>query len=199
MSKLRTRGHKVILARSAGGDAGITILLFILGAFMFFPMYFNVMQSLKPLDELFRTPPRLYAVHPTFSNYKDLFILMNTSWVPFSRYIFNTVYISVVGTFGHLVLASLAAYALAKIKFPGRGWMFQMVVLSLMFSATAASIANLTVFAKSVDFILSPCHSSFGGSFGFGGFAFPPPSCGCPPWFGWPSVPPSGSCMSSSR
>ncbi len=112
---------------------------------MFFPMYFNIMQSLKPLDELFRQPPRLYAVHPTFSNYKDLFILMNTSWVPFSRYIFNTVYISVVGTFGHLMLASVAAYALAKIKFPGRNLIFMTIRTSLMFNATVTAITSFLI------------------------------------------------------
>ena len=98
MAKLRTRKHKVVLARSRGGDAGITFILVILGAFMFIPMYYTVIQSLKPLDELWMYPPRFYVMNPTFSNYKDLFTLMNSSWVPFSRYIFNTVFTSVAGT-----------------------------------------------------------------------------------------------------
>ena len=142
MAKLRTRSHKVVLNRSAGGDAGITFVLAILGAFMFLPMIYVIMQSLKPLDELWMFPPRFYVVSPTLKNFKQLFVLMNTSWVPFSRYIFNTVFTSVAGTFGHLFLASLAAYALAKIKFPGRGWMFQAVQLSLMFNATVTAIAS---------------------------------------------------------
>ena len=100
--KLRTRNHKVVLNRSAGGDAGITFVLTILGAFMFLPMLYVVMQSLKPLDELWMFPPRFYVVNPTLSNYTDLLTLMNTSWVPFSRYIFNTVFVSVVGTTGNL-------------------------------------------------------------------------------------------------
>ena len=79
---------------------------------------------------------------PTFKNYRDLFTLMNISWVPFSRYIFNTVLTSVAGTFGHLLLASMAAYALAKIKFPGRDVMFQMVQMSLMFNATVTAITQ---------------------------------------------------------
>ena len=99
--KLRTRKHKVVLSRSAGGDAGIAFVLVLLGAFMFLPMLYVVMQSLKPLDELWRFPPRFFVTHPTFRNYKDLFNLMNTAWVPFSRYIFNTVFTSVTGTAGH--------------------------------------------------------------------------------------------------
>ena len=142
MAKLRTRKHKVVLNRSVGGDLGITVLLVIMGAFMFLPMYYVVIQSLKPLDELWMFPPHFYVQSPTLKNYTDLFRLMSTSWVPFSRYIFNTVFISVVGTFGNLILSSLAAYALAKIKFPGRNWMFQMIVLSLMFHSTVTGIAN---------------------------------------------------------
>ena len=142
MAKLRTRKHKVVLARSAGGDAGISVILVILGAFMFLPMVYVVMQSLKPLDELWMYPPRFYVMSPTLKNFKDLFTLMNISWVPFSRYIFNTVLVSVAGTAGHLFLASLAAYALAKIKFPGRDFMFQTVQMSLMFNSTVTAITS---------------------------------------------------------
>ncbi len=143
--KLRTRNHKVVLNRSAGGDAGITFFLVLLGAFMFLPMVYAIMQSLKPLDELWVFPPRFYVVNPTLKNYGDLLRLMSTSWVPFSRYIFNTILIAVVGTGGNLVLSSLAAYALAKIKFPGREFFFQTIVLSLMFNSTVTGICNFIV------------------------------------------------------
>jgi ABC-type glycerol-3-phosphate transport system permease component len=143
--KLRTRKHKVVLNRSAGGDAGITVVLSILGAFMFLPMVYVVMQSLKPLDELWMFPPRFYVVNPTFKNYRDLFMLMNTSWVPFSRYIFNTVFTSVAGTFGNLFCSSLAAYAMAKIKFPGGKAMFKTVRTSLMFHSTVTGITSFII------------------------------------------------------
>ena len=142
MAKLRTRKHKVVLARSAGGDAGITFILVILGAFMFIPMYYVVIQSFKPLDELWMFPPRFYVTSPTLGNYTDLFLLMNTSWVPFSRYIFNTVFTSIIGTFGNLFLSSLAAYAMAKIKFPGGKAMFKTVRTSLMFHQTVTGVTS---------------------------------------------------------
>ena len=63
--KLRTRKHAVVLNRSAGGDAGITILLVILGIFMFLPMWFTLVNSLKPLGEMSLTPPRFYVIKPT--------------------------------------------------------------------------------------------------------------------------------------
>ena len=145
MAKLRTRKHKVVLSRSAGGDAGITFLLVILGVFMFLPMLYAIMQALKPLDELWMYPPRFYVMKPTLHNFRDLFILMNTSWVPFSRYIFNTVLISVLGTFGHLFLASLCAYAIAKIRFPGAKVMFKTVETSLMFHATVTAVCSFMI------------------------------------------------------
>ena len=140
--KLRTRKHRVVLNRSAGGDTAISIILTIFGAFMFLPMLYILMNSVKPMAELWIYPPRFYVVDPTLNNFKSLFSLMGDSWVPFSRYIFNTVFISVVGTFGNLMLSSMAAYALAKIPFPGHKWMFKLVRTALMFSSTVTSIAN---------------------------------------------------------
>ena len=69
--KMRVRNHKVVLNRSAGGDAGITALLVVLGVLMFIPMYFSIMTSLKPLDELWIFPPKFYVINPTFKNYGD--------------------------------------------------------------------------------------------------------------------------------
>ena len=140
--KMRVRNHQVVLNRSVGGDAGIFFFLLIMGVFMFLPMYYTVIQSLKPLDELWMFPPRFYVVKPTGKNFTDLFSLLNTSWVPFSRYIFNTVLITFAGTFGNLFFSSLAAYALAKIPFPGRRGIFWLIQRSLMFTSTVTAIAN---------------------------------------------------------
>lgn len=146
--RIRTRGHKVILNRSAGGDVGITIVLTIMGLFMFLPMYYVVIQSLKPLDELFMFPPRFWVMSPTLDNFKDLFILMNDSWVPFSRYIFNTVFITACGTVGNLLLASMTAYALSKLRFPGRNFMFQLIVMSLMFHSTVNQVTHFIILSS---------------------------------------------------
>ena len=146
--KLRTRGHKVVLNRSVGGDAGITFMLSILGVIMFVPMYYVVIQSLKPLDELFMFPPRFYVMSPTLDNFIDLFSLMGDSWVPFSRYIFNTVFITVCGTLGNLVLASMAAYSLSKLRFPGRNAIFQLIVTSLMFHSTVNQVTHFIILSS---------------------------------------------------
>ena len=145
MARLRTRKHRVVLSRSAGGDIGITVILVILGLFMALPLYYVIIQSLKPLDELWMFPPRFIVMKPTFNNFRDMFVQMNISWVPFSRYIFNTVFVSVAGTIGNLFFSSLAAYAFAKIKFPGRKWMFSTIRTSLMFHSTVTSITSFFI------------------------------------------------------
>ncbi len=168
MAKLRTRKHKVVLSRSAGGDVGITIMLTLLGAFMVLPMVYVIMQSLKPLDELWMYPPRFYVMNPTFSNFKDLFGLMNTSWVPFSRYIFNTVFTSLCGTFGHLFIASMAAYALAKIKFPGGKAIFKTIQTSLMFHSTVTAVTSFILMSafKMIDSYLAIIIPAWGSTLG---------------------------------
>ncbi len=148
MARLRSKGKqpqeqfKRSVTRSVGGDIGIYILLAIFGVIMVLPLVYAIAQSLKPLDELWVFPPRFFVVNPTFKNFTDLFKLMGDSWVPFSRYIFNTAFISVVGTAGNVLFSAYAAYAIAKIPFPGRNFLFKIVVYSLMFNSTVTGITN---------------------------------------------------------
>lgn len=157
LKKLRTRNHRVVLNRSAGGDIGISFFLILMGLFMFLPMYYVIIQAFKPLDELFMFPPRFYLIDPTVENFKDLFSLLSDSWVPFSRYIFNTVFITFCGTFGNLLIASLAAYSLAKLHYPGRNFLFQVIVLSLMFHSTVNQVTHFIILSAFgwIDTLLS--------------------------------------------
>ena len=102
-------------------------------------------NALKPLDEIFQFPPKIFVRNPTLENFSDLFVLMNNSWVPFSRYVINTVIITGFGMVGHVVCASLAAYPLANHHFPGKGILFSMVVLSMMFSWTVTQIPQYII------------------------------------------------------
>lgn len=146
MKKLRTRRHAVVLNRSAGGDTGITVLLVILGIFMFLPMWYQIITSLKPLGEMSMTPPRFYVMKPTLKNYIDLFTNINATWVPISRYIFNTAFISVGATVGCLILGSMSAYSLSKIRFPGSKIIMNIIVYSLMISSTVTALTNFIVY-----------------------------------------------------
>lgn len=124
------------LNRSMAGNTLLFVLMGICGVAMAVPLVMVINNCLKPLDELFQFPPKIFVRNPTLENFSDLFILMNDSWVPFSRYILNTVIITGGGIIGHVLIASLAAYPLAKHEFPGKKILFQMVVLSMMFSWT---------------------------------------------------------------
>jgi len=127
----------------------VTVMLFLFlaffGAFMAMPLIFNISNAFKPLNELFYFPPRFLVRNPTLDNFSDLFLIMSDSWIPFSRYIFNTFFITLTGTIGHVVLASMAAYALAKHEFPLKKLLFSIVVLSLMFSANVTAIPNYLI------------------------------------------------------
>ncbi|MCL2019082.1 MAG: carbohydrate ABC transporter permease [Oscillospiraceae bacterium] len=131
--------------RSAAGNGLLFTLMAICGVFMALPLVMVVNNALKPLDELFQFPPKIFVRSPTLENFSDLFVLMSDSWVPFSRYILNTVIITGFGTTGHVIFASLAAYPLAKHDFKGKNLLFSMVVLSMMFSWTVTQIPNYMI------------------------------------------------------
>ena len=95
--------------RSIAGDIALYLFLVLVALVMVFPIVYAVSSALKPLDELFKFPPRVFAQHPTLDNFSDLFVTMGKSWVSFSRYLFNTVFITFVGTAGHLIIASRGA------------------------------------------------------------------------------------------
>lgn len=154
MAEVRKR-KKIRLSRRARGvkrsylaDAGIYLILLLFGLFMALPLVYALMSSLKPLEEFWYFPPRFFVVNPTLKNFKDLFRVMGDSWVPFSRYIFNTFFVTIVGTAGHVLLASLCAYAMSKHSFPGQNLLFSIVVLSLMFSTAVTGIPNFIIMAK---------------------------------------------------
>lgn len=119
--------------------------LAVFGAFMALPLLYAVNNAFKPLDELFIFPPRFFVNNPTLDNFYDLVALMGNSWVPLSRYIANTLLITLIGTAGHILLASAAAYPLAKYNFLGSKGLFSIVVLSLMFSGHVTAIPNYMV------------------------------------------------------
>lgn len=135
------------ISRSLAGDISLFLLLLLFGLFSAYPLVYTICAAFKPLNELFIYPPKLFFQHPTLDNFTDLAILLEDSWVPFSRYLFNTIFITLIGTVGHVIIASMAAYPLAKHKFPGSKIIFSLVVYSLMFSATVTATPRYMVFS----------------------------------------------------
>lgn len=143
--KIRYRKRQKKLNRSMAGNSLLFLLMIICGVFMVLPLVMIINNALKPLDELYQFPPKIFVRNPTLENFSDLFVLMNNSWVPFSRYILNTIIITGGGMVGHVICASLAAYPLAKHDFPGKKVLSEMVVLSMMFSWTVTQIPQYLI------------------------------------------------------
>ena len=134
--------------RSQGGNILVFLMLLILGGFMLLPVVYTVVQAFKPMEELFLFPPRFTVSNPTVKNFKLIGQLVDNLWVPFSRYTFNSVFVSVAGTAGNVIIASMAAYPLAKNDIPGKKVLFKIVTVALLFSGGVLSLAQYIIMAK---------------------------------------------------
>ena len=144
---MKKRFHKR-LNRSFGSTAVIFIFLFAGALFMLLPTIYAVSAAFKPLDEIYIFPPRLFVRRPTLDNFVQVGVLADTFWVPLSKYVFNTVFISVTATVGHLVLSSMAAYPLAKHSFVGKNLFSNIVKWSLLFTSAAMLIPQYIVMSR---------------------------------------------------
>jgi ABC-type glycerol-3-phosphate transport system permease component len=148
LEKKRRIKKKKRVSRSLAGDIALFLLLALFGCFSAYPLVYSICAAFKPLSELFIFPPKLFFEHPTLDNFSDLANLLETSWVPFSRYFFNTIWITLAGTIGHVVFASMAAYPLAKYTFPGSKIIFGLVVYSLMFAGQVTATPRYIIFSS---------------------------------------------------
>lgn len=133
------------LSRSWYGDLFLSIILGAFALFSAYPLVFTISNSLKPLNEIFIFPPKLFPQNASIENFIDLFNLVGNTQIPITKYFFNTLFITLIGTAGHVILASLCAYPLAKKKFPGKTIINQMIVYSLMFSSAVTAIPSYLI------------------------------------------------------
>ena len=134
--------------RSIFGDISLTLFLGLFGLFSIWPLIFIINNAFKPLNEIFIFPPKLFVQSPTLTNFEDLFIIIGNSWIPMSRYIFNTVFLTALGTAGSVIIGSMAAFPLAKYVFPGSKVMSRLIVYSLMFNGTVTALPNYVIMSK---------------------------------------------------
>ncbi len=145
---MKKRAKKVVLSRSKAGTFGIFVFLAIVCFVMIVPLLYSIMQSLKPIDEIFIYPPKFYVQRPTIENFKQVFVLSGNLSVPFTRYLFNSIFITIFGTVLILFVASLAGYALAKARFKGVNAIYTFVVLALLFRPEVLAIQVYYIVAK---------------------------------------------------
>lgn len=151
MSKSRAHGRGksgVMLSRSRGGSALLLLFLLVIAGFMFVPLFYAVIQAFKPMEEILAFPPRFFVRRPTLNNFVLVFQLAGNLWVPFSRYLFNSVYVSFLGTAAYIIIASLAAYPLSKHHFPGKSALLLLVVWALLFRPEVTGVAQYIVISE---------------------------------------------------
>lgn len=134
--------------RSRAVDILLGLFLLLLGVFMVLPIWLIIINAFKPIAELFINPPRFYVAHPTLNNFVQLGQILENMWVPFSRYLFNSIFVTVIATAGNVIVGSLAAYPLAKHNFPGKKVISKIIVLSLLFTTQVLYIPQYIISAK---------------------------------------------------
>ena len=144
----KIKGTNRPAGRNYKSTIGIFLFLAVSGAFMAMPIYLAVLMSIKPVHELFVFPPKLYVIDPTLDNFRDMFRTLSNMWVPFSRYVFNSVFVTVCVTAVQCVFSSMAAFVLAKCKFPGSEFFNKLIVISLLYQSNVIYIMQYIVMSK---------------------------------------------------
>jgi ABC-type glycerol-3-phosphate transport system permease component len=124
------------------------LILLPLIVFMLLPIVFIISNAFKPPDELFAYPPRFFVSHPTFKNFTDLFSKMTNSGIPVSRYLFNSIFITIVTIGASIAVSSTAAYALSKKHFKLKKTLFAINTVALMFVPIAVTIPRFLIIEK---------------------------------------------------
>lgn len=145
MKVMRRSKKKKRINRSRLGDFFLFAFLLCSSILSILPLIMIVNNAFKPLDEIFKFPPTIFVVNPTLNNFADLGVVLGTSLVPFSRYLFNTVYVTILGTFGHVIVASMCSYVLSRYNVPGGKIIFSLIVYALMFPSTVTATPNYII------------------------------------------------------
>lgn len=125
----------------------VVLYLFIIAmvAFTAMPLWYMIVQAFKPLEELFAYPPRFYVKNPTLSNFSELLGAISSSSVPFTRYFFNSLLVTVATTAASILVCSLATFSMTKMKLPYKNAIFNFIVAAMAFSAPASQVTTYLI------------------------------------------------------
>lgn len=126
--------HKL---RSNLGHLLLHIVLISIGIIFLLPFVWSVSTSLKPMADLFQVTPSLIPSEIRWANYQDVL-----DYIPFARIYANTIIVTVLRVIGQVFLASLAAYAFSRMEFPGRDFLFFLLLAGLMVPQQVLMIPN---------------------------------------------------------
>ena len=105
----------------------IYFILVLAGLFTVLPLIYSVCTSFKPLEELLVFPPKFFVQRPTLQNYLQLPNIISSLSVPLSRYVFNSLFITVFTSILNIVFSAMAAFSLSKGTYKGRGIIFMII------------------------------------------------------------------------
>ncbi len=145
--KVSKRSQYKRYTRSKFGNVLFFAFLTLFGLFSVFPLFYCVITSLKPLEELLVFPPRFWVQRPSFKNYTVLPSLLSSLRVPVSRYVFNSAFVAIVSTVSHIIVASMAAFAFSKSKLKYRGVLFLIVQSALLYNSYTLAIPQYLIFS----------------------------------------------------
>jgi multiple sugar transport system permease protein len=112
------------------------------------PLYWMFGTSFKPSGDIFASPPKWMPNPWIFGNYHDVFTLL-----PFGRFFVNSVIVSVSIVVLNIIFDTMAAYAFAKLRFPGRNLIFFLLLITLMipFQVNLIPLYRLMVFFHEIN------------------------------------------------
>lgn len=142
------KGKRINPEKFARGQIKIMLIILPLVIFMALPLIYIINHAFKPMEELFAFPPRFFVKNPTLENFTKLIKFSRNSGTPLSRYVFNSLIVTFLTIGLSLILTTMSAFALSKIKFKGRELMLQINQIALMFVATAVLIPRYIVICK---------------------------------------------------
>lgn len=142
------KGKRINPQKFERSQIKIMLIILPLVIFMALPLVFIANHAFKPMDELFAFPPTFFVRNATLENFTKLIKFSRTAGVPLSRYVFNSIVVTILTVGLSLLFTTCAAFALAKLKFKGRNLMLQINQLAIMFVATAVLIPRYLVICK---------------------------------------------------
>ena len=127
------------------------------------PFYYMVVTSLKPPEEIAQPSPSLVVRHPTLAAYQDLFdagLVLRSTW--------NSLVVGALSTLGALLFCTLAGYAFAKHRFPGRDALFLVLLTTMMIPGSVLLVPNFLLMRDLhwLDTWLPLIVPGLGGAFG---------------------------------
>lgn len=127
------------------GKVLIYVYMIILVTFTALPLIYVICTAFKPLDEMFAFPPKFFVRRPTMQNFRDLLLSLDSSTVPFLRYVFNSLLTTTATVSMTVLVSSLGAYGLVKHNPQGSKTIFSIILAALMFSPYVTQISRYMV------------------------------------------------------